>query len=205
VPRFTPIPPTATDTPLPVFAGAGDTDAPLIDTFGDPASGWPISSEDMFGFDYVDGTYEIYNNFFNEDACASRTRDFNNVIIDVDVTHVSGSLSAYGAVTCRKTELDFYALGVNAQGEWFIFRTVNNERELLFRGEDSAILQGEGVTNRLQVKCLGPILSLTVNGTEVVSQLDSFLSRGNFVGLINGTLGDSPAVMRFDNFYARAP
>jgi len=204
VPSLTPLPPTPTATLPPAFIGVGVPGDPLVDTFADPESGWVEEGGSDFGYGYFSGSYLVYNNLDNAEVCASRSRDFTNMIIDVDASKIRGPGSAYFGVTCRKTEIGYYTLAINARGEYFIYRTWNEDRKLLLSGFAPIIRQG-AATNHLTASCIGPTLTLAVNGSQVAQVTNYELGANDFVGLLVGTSGEGGAEIVFDNFHARSP
>ena len=195
-PSLTPIP---TNTPTPGIIGIGFDTGPFRDDFSDPFSGWPVENGSDWGFGYESGGYVMYNNLPNAEVCASRTRSHTDFVIEVDVEKLSGPDSAYFGITCRKIGTNYYTLAITGNGEYNIWKTVGAERELLAEGVHPAINTGND-SNHLFATCIGNVLTLSVNGAEVVSVVDIGPLFGTFVGLILGTAGEPEAVVKFDNF-----
>jgi hypothetical protein len=146
----------------------------------------------------------MYNNLPNAEICASRTRSHSDFIIEVKVTKRSGPNDSYFGVTCRKTGANYFSLTVNGNGEYGIYKTTGELRELLVKGSSNAIRKGNA-TNSLRGSCIGDILALEVNGVEMVSISDPGFKFGSFVGLVVGTQGQGGIDVVFDNFNSFPP
>jgi len=70
-------------------------------------------------------------------------------------------------------------------------------------GTSDYIKSGE-TTNHLRVECVGPTLTLYVNGQKLDSQQDSEYTSGD-VGLIAGTYENAGTDIWFDNFTVTKP
>lgn len=195
-PSLTPVP---TRTPTPGIIGIGVNTGPFRDDFSDPGSGWPTENGSDWGFGYYEGGYRMYNNIGYAEVCASRTRSNTDIVIEVDVTKLSGANNAYFGVTCRKTGPNYYSLTINGNGEYNILKTTGGIPELLTSGENGAIRKGNQ-TNKLVASCIGNVLTLTVNGVEVVSHTDVGPLFGTFIGLVLGTTSEPGVEVKFDNF-----
>lgn len=195
-PSLTPVP---TNTPTPGIIGIGVNSGPFRDDFSDPNSGWPVENGSDWGFGYFEGGYRMYNNIGYAEVCASRTRSHTDFVIEVDVTKLSGANNAYFGVTCRKTGPNYYSLAINGNGEYNILKTTGGIPDLLISGENGAIRKGNQ-TNRLVASCIGNVLTLSVNGVEVVSYTDVGPLFGNFIGLVLGTTTEPGVEVKFDNF-----
>lgn len=196
-PSLTPIP---TNTPTPGIIGIGFDTGPFRDDFSDPNSGWPVEGGDDWGFGYYEGGYRMYNNIGYAEVCASRTRSHTDFVIEVDVTKLSGADNAYFGVTCRKTGPNYYSLTISGDGSYTILRTTGGVPDVLISGESGAIRKGNQ-TNKLVASCIGNVLSLTVNGVEVVTYTDTGGPLfGGFIGLVLGTTSEPGVEVKFDNF-----
>jgi hypothetical protein len=69
--------------------------------------------------------------------------------------------------------------------------------------QSDLIAQG-AVTNHIRFDCIGPTLTLFVNGTQVDQQTDSEYTTGN-VGLVAGSFTTAGTDILFDNFIVYKP
>jgi len=188
-----------TRTPTPGIIGIGLDTGPFRDDFSDPTSGWASDDGEQWGFGYFDGGYRMYNNHPFAEVCSSRTRFHTDVVISVDVEKLSGPNSAYYGISCRKTGNNYYTLGINGNNGYVIYKSTGGKRALITSGESAAIRAGNQ-SNSLVATCIGNVLTLTVNGVEVVSVVDVGPLFGSMIGLVVGTVGEPEIVVLFDNF-----
>jgi hypothetical protein len=195
-PSLTPVPSL---TPTPAIIGLGTNSGPFRDDFSDPFSGWPTSTGADWGFGYEGEVYEMYNNLPSAEVCSSRTRWHTDYVVEVDAAKIAGPDNAYFGVSCRKSGDSFYTLGIRGNGEYAIYKTTGSTRKLVAGGVSAAVRQGNA-TNRLSASCVGSVLTLWVNGTQVVSVLDIGPQFGSFIGLVIGTINEGGLIVHFDNF-----
>jgi hypothetical protein len=200
-PSLTPIP---TNTPTPGIEGLGETTGVFRDDFSDPLSGWPVGDTGDYSFGYSGGGYLITNNIPNAEVCASRTRGHTDFVIEAVARKISGPNDAYFGVTCRKTGNNYYTLGITGNGDYVIYQTTAGLRERLIQGPSSAIKKGDA-TNELVASCIGDVLTLEVNGVQVVSIVHEGPKIGSFVGLVVGTMNTPGVEVLFDNFNSHPP
>ncbi len=201
VPSLTPIP---SKTFTPAVIGLGFSELPFRDDFSSEQSGWPEEAGEDWGYGYLNDNYQMYNNIPFAEVCSSRQRSHVDATIKVRVTKISGPNDAYFGVTCRKTGANYYALTINGNGEYGIYKTIGGLSDQLIGGFHGAIKRGNA-TNDLEATCNGSILTLRVNGIEVVEVLDPGFQFGTFLGLIVGTKAGSEIEVVFDNFDAFEP
>ncbi|MFQ5615659.1 MAG: hypothetical protein ACE5GO_04265 [Anaerolineales bacterium] len=146
----------------------------------------------------------MYSNIPYAEVCASRTRSHTDFVVTVKATKNSGPNDAYFGVTCRKTGPNYFSLAINGNGEYRVYRSIGNVRELLVSGASKAIKKGN-VTNSLRASCIGSVLTLEVNNREVVQVLDPYNQFGYFVGLVVGTDAEVGINVTFDNFDSFPP
>jgi hypothetical protein len=95
----------------------------------------------------------------------------------------------------------YYVLEVGDKGEVGIWRRDANQWVDVLPWQHADAVHSGTATNELTVSAIGTQLSLSVNGTQVVTQTDTNLSSGR-VGLLAGGDGNQVAV---DHFTVQTP
>ena len=214
-PSSTPFPtntlfPTLTKIPsltfTPAVVGLGGDELPVRDDFSDPNSGWVTGSacEGTFDYDTSNQTYRMTNGRPYCPLCVSLGKLHSDVTIQVTLTKNGGSDDAFFGITCRKTGPNYFAFMINGNREYIIMRVVGGEEVVDAIGTSGAIRGGDA-TNRLLATCNGSVYSLQVNGVEVDSVVDPYLTFGYYLGMILETQAGVPADVSYDNFQAAAP
>jgi hypothetical protein len=201
VPSLTPVP---SKTFTPGVIGLGFSELPFRDDFTSDLSGWPVERNEEWGYGYLSAKYQMYNNISYAEVCSSRQRSHIDVTIRVKATKVSGPNEAYFGVTCRKTGPNYFSLTINGNGDYGIYKTTGGISERLIGGFHGAINRGNA-TNQLEATCSGSILTLKVNGIEVIEVLDPGFQFGTFLGLVLGTHAGNEVEVIFDNFDSFEP
>jgi hypothetical protein len=178
------------------------------DDFSDPSSGWDRVNQPEGITDYEDGAYRIFVNTINTDIWANPGLDFGDVRLQVEATKVGGNDNNDFGVICRYQNADnYYFFILSSDGYYGIGKVKDGVQQLI--GVDAmppseAINQGDA-TNRLQVDCIGPKLSLFANDEFLAQYEDPDFTSGD-VGLIAGTSPEAPGTdVFFDNFQVLKP
>jgi hypothetical protein len=203
VPSLTPIP-TLTFTPAVVNVG-GD-ELPVRDDFSDPATGWVEGSacEGVYGYDTANATYRMVNGQPYCPLCVSLGKDHTNVVIQINVNKNSGPDDAFFGVTCRKGGPNYFAMMINGNQEYIIKRVIGGIEVTDAFGTSGAI-RGGNASNKIVATCNGEVYSLQVNGVEVASVIDPYITYGFMLGMILQTQVGIPVDVSYDNFSASAP
>lgn len=190
---------------LEYFGSSGE--ALFSDDFFQPNSGWRRASDEHGSANYLNGYYQIAVNTAKYQVWASPKLTFVDAIIEVDAVKAAGNDDNLFGITCRmKTNQEFYAFLVSADGYYGIYKHTNEKFQLLGQNAMSpteAILQGNQM-NHLRADCIGNTLSLSVNGVKVAETQDDQFTVGD-VGLIAGALSDPGVDVHFDNFTVFKP
>jgi hypothetical protein len=178
------------------------------DDFSTTDKKWDQVTEDTRSTDYYNGAYRILVNDTNSDAWANpRNESFTDVQIEVDATKNSGPDDNDFGIICRYIDIDqFYYTVISSDGYYGIMKMtsdggspIGNENLL----ESNKITQG-AATNHIRFDCVGPTLTLYVNGSLVDQQTDASYTTGN-VGLLAGTFDTIGTDIIFDNFIVYKP
>jgi hypothetical protein len=198
---------------LAVLACGGEAAEPLPenilfqDDFSDTSSGWDRVNVSEGITDYVDGQYRIFVNTTGTDVWANPGLSFTDVIVEVDAAKMTGPDDNDFGLICRSQDVEnFYQFIISSDGYYGIAKVVGGTQELIGETDllpDDAIKQGN-VTNRIQAKCIGSKLTLSVNGTQVASFDDTAFTSGD-VGLFAGTFSEAGTDVHFDNFVVMKP
>ncbi|GAB4581657.1 MAG: hypothetical protein Fur0022_44060 [Anaerolineales bacterium] len=202
-PSLTPIP---TFTFTPAVVNVGGDELPVRDDFSDPNSGWVEGSacEGSYGYDTANATYRMTNNLNYCPLCVSLGKSHSDVVLQVTVNKNGGADDAFFGVTCRKSGPNYFAFMINGNQEYIIKRVVGGEEVIDAFGTSGAI-RGGNSSNRITATCNGDVYSLQVNGVEVASVVDPYITFGFYLGMILQTQAGIPADVSYDNFSATAP
>ncbi len=172
-----------------------------------PPRTWFQTEEDNFTIDYLNGTYRIINDFTNSFVSSIRTFDQADVHVATHARYRSGPQTTYFGPVCRWQDVNnYYAFGINAQGNYGIIRIVDGQVTFLARGTDdqgaNGVLNPAQQTNRIGGSCLGDVLTLFVNGHALLQVQDQTFEDGN-VGVMSLTQPTPGTEVHFDLFTLR--
>ena len=172
------------------------------DTFSDDSGGWNTWTDNNSIVDYNSGGLRFYINEKDYNFWSRPQNDFQDVMVEVLATRVSGTDDNHFGVICHYENRDnYYALVISSDGYYGIIKVLQGSYHLLNDHTlqySEAIKQG-GETNHIQALCSGSELTLTVNGEELASVQDSDISSGG-VGLITASYETPGVDILFDNF-----
>ena len=178
------------------------------DDFSNTSKKWDRITESDRSTDYYNNAYRMIVNAADSHVWANpKADDFTDTRIEVDATKNGGPDNNDFGIMCRYTEAgEFYYGVVSSDGFYGIYKVTSAGGESL--GNDS-MLESDSITrgartNHIRFDCVGPTLSLYVNGKLVDEQTDATLTTGN-VGLMAGTYEASGTDILFDNFTVYKP
>lgn len=130
----------------------------------------------------VDG-YHVMNGY----VCFAPLQKVFDVDVYVQVKQVSGSDTPFFGIVFRGYDnANFYAMGVNGNGDWGAFVCVNSSCNRLAGYErNAAVLKGAGATNALEALVSGTHFTFIINGVKVGEADDNSVGNG-IVGLYAG-------------------
>lgn len=168
-------------------------------------SNWYTEQNNRFSLEQVDDGYKIVINILNAPIWSIREQSFEDVIVEVDTTRLSGAKSGYSGLVCRHQDGEnYYALVVSSDGTYGIAKMEDGEFEFIEEGSDSSGVIKSGAANRVRAECIGENLSLFANGQLLLQVTDDDFASGT-VGLLAGTRLDGAIEMFFDNFAIYTP
>ncbi|HLF26593.1 MAG TPA: tetratricopeptide repeat protein [Anaerolineae bacterium] len=174
--------------------------------FSDPTSGWSSYVDADYTTDYFDGGYRINVTTDNYTVWSHPGLTFSDAQIEVDAARIGGPATGEYGIVCRYQDGDnFYVLKVTGDGYYGITLRQNGEWIPLVDWQTSdAILQGEGVVNRIRADCSGSQLALYVNEQLLAETQDTEFTSGD-IGLLAGTFEEVGVDVQFDNLVVRQP
>ncbi len=180
----------------------------VADDFSPPNPGWAR-------FDTQDSAvYALAGELFLEDRGGGTSvyspligYDDADVLIDVDVRHVQGSVNNWMGVFCRQQDEDnYYLLAISADGYYLLLRVVNGEETALVGPEYSDVIHEGKAENALRARCQGSTLTLWVNDQRLATYSDGALrDPGNVALFADAVQRGDIVVVAFDNFVLAKP
>lgn len=190
--------------------GPGGADVLFQDDFSSTSSGWDRDEWENGLTDYANDAYHIYVKQPQYDIWALVNKSLpGDVKIEVDAAKTSGPDVNLFGVICRYTEntdaqtFDFYYLVTGSDGYAAIILIDDSQSNLLNETFTTDVVNPDS-SNHISAVCNGGNLSLSVNGTQVLSAEDSTLTTGD-VGLVAGTFDEPNVDISFDNFVVTQP
>jgi hypothetical protein len=166
---------------------------------------WPKDDRDNFAYGITDGRFRILVKSGFVDVWTVREREFTDVRLEVDLSRGSGPEDGYAGLVCRfQDNGNYYAMVVDGQRGYRIFKKMGGVSEDLGQpGESSGILTGDS-SNRLRVDCVEDTITFFINGERFLEIRDESFSAGR-VGLIGGTKETPGLELFFDDFLIANP
>lgn len=178
------------------------------DDFSNPNSGWPVIHEADYQDEYYNNAYRMVENLDNTTSWAyPGDHSFTDVSTRVEATKNGGPDENDMGVMCRYQDDDHFYFGlITSDGYYGIIKMTNGEFTVIGGEylETSDLINLGDATNLIRFDCIGDVLTLYVNGTQVDQQIDADYTQGN-VGLIIGTYDTPGADILFDNFSVQQP
>ncbi len=176
------------------------------DEFANPASGWPVASEQNYKLGYhPQSFFHLELTTPNDTLISTRELDFASYLAEtealVDHTGTQGGTFHYGLVV-RRTADDYYAFTIAPRAKtWRAVISSAGTATVLAEGSDDSIQAGKGV-NRLQVEANGPNFAFMINGRRVTQFTDVTLATGE-VGFILQNVDDTLVHVHYNSLTLR--
>lgn len=193
----------------PLGTQTASANAPMLlyeDDFTDPTSGWEVSSQGGLK-DYYQGTYHIKINDPNIFSWSVIQQTYGDVSIQVEVAFTGAAEMAEMGLICRmQNNQDFYFFMLRSDGAFAVFKMYQgNEIFIGMEGYQFSDAIHTGLnTNEIGAECKGQELSLSANGTHLITVEDSSYQVGD-VGVIAGAFDQTDVNVYFDNFSVMQP
>jgi hypothetical protein len=132
---------------------------------------------------------------------------YSDVVVNVQVRHVQGSVNNWMGVLCRhQDEENYYMLAVSADGYYLILSVVDGVATPLTGPKYSEVIRSGKAENTLRAQCNGTTFSLWVNDELLTTQSDGTLTEAGTVALFADAVQRGEIVVAaFDNFVMAAP
>ncbi len=179
----------------------------LFDTFAPPDARWAL-------FDNEDGAaYALGGEFYLEDRGRGMAvyapmvgTQFKDVAVDVEVRHVDGSFDNWMGIICRlQDEANYYFLGISADRYYVILTVKDGVMEALAGPTHSSAILPAPAVNRLQVRCQGGALSLSINNQVLIVRTDTALTTGELALMADAVTPGEMTTVAFDNLVVYKP
>jgi S1-C subfamily serine protease len=173
------------------------------DDFSDPGSGWEEFSDEDGSAGYVNGKYQIEVTSGNMVRWGVSKNSFDDITMNakIRVNHETGE-GDFGFLCRYVDEQNFYALEISEDGYAAIWKLLNGEVVVLVDWEFVGGFSGSSYN--VSASCIGEILSISLDGTELVSARDGDFSSGD-IGLVAGTNSVENLLVTFDDLVIRTP
>jgi len=204
LPTPTPMPTEAPSEPPPPTPTVPNWPLVLADDFDDPSSGFGESTTDDYRSFYEGGRYNI--EILREDRVAWSSRgSLADFIVELDVTS-HGEVGGAG-ILFRNQEggRQFYLFAVDVDGRYWLRMLTSDGWQLIRDWQESPHIRTGAATNHLQVDCVGPQISLYVNGQYLETVQDTACAEGGIGMLVGTSVGESYARFSFENLRVYAP
>ena len=177
------------------------------DNFSNPNSGWDTWNQNGSLVAYQDGGLRILVNAIQYDYWSRPGVHFNDSRAEVDTRKLAGPDDNDYGILCRyRDQNNYYAFLISSDGYDGIVKMRDGKYTIVSGNSlqySDAVQKGQN-SNHLRAECIGPQLTLTVNGQQVAQAQDADFSAGE-IGLTAGAY-DKPGVdIRFDNFVVYKP
>lgn len=135
---------------------------------------------------------------------------YDDVVITVDTEQLEGpDDNAYGVVCRYQNEENFYVFLISGDGYYSIGKYQAGAEEVLYLTEGGQFVQSDVINqgearNTLEISCVGPELSLAVNGLPLVTVTDPTFVTGD-IGLAASTLQPGTLRIAFDDVRVAQP
>ncbi|MGQ9710844.1 MAG: hypothetical protein ACUVXE_10305 [Anaerolineae bacterium] len=188
--------------------GGGKSGVLFQDEFSNPKSGWEVAEYDTGKVGYGDGHYYVISYGDGNTMWGVANRSFDNLVIDVDATSVSGPANNnndYGVIcrTDQENGVGYYML-ISSDGYYAIVKATDAGFEWLVDFTESDAIRQGNATNHIRAVCNGRKLSLYVNGQLLGEAEDSEFSSGD-IALTATSYESEAAEIWFDNLTVTAP
>jgi hypothetical protein len=134
-------------------------------------------------------------------------KNWENVVIEVDATIVSGVAESDHGVLCRLNDKgQFYMFTISGDGQYAVWRRNGiNDFTKMTENTYSNSIHPQGQTNHIKAVCNDVTLAFYVNGVKLIQINTGKDILSGDVGLIVGTRSSGDLVVRYDNFKVTSP
>ncbi len=195
--------------PSPAASPVSSSDAVILtDEFSPPNAAWARFDTEENAV-YVQGG-ELYLEDRGKGVAVYAPlsgKAYDDVVVDVQVRHVQGTVNDWMGVICRQQdEENYYLLAISADGFYLILRVEDGTNTALAGPKINDVINQGKAKNDIMARCQGNSLSLRVNGAFVVARTDTALSAPGQVALFADAVeSGETATIAFDDFKLSTP
>lgn len=177
---------------------------------GSKECGWLLFNGRGITEEIANDSLTISNSLAGEFAWTNADRSFDDLIINVQVSQVSGpDDNAYGLICRYQNEENFYVFLISGDGHYAIGKYQSGSPQVQYlTGEGKYVFSeaiNQGVAkNDIRASCIGSELSIAVNGIPLETVSDPTFVTGD-VGLGVSPFQPGTAVIEFDSIRVIAP
>ncbi len=189
--------------PTPVPAGT----ILFADDFSTVPSGWGTWDRKGGLVTYEQGGLRILINQANFDFWSVAGKQFQDAVLEVDVTRLAGTTDNDFGLICRyQDNRNFYMFLVSNDGYYGIAKLKEDQHSLigLKQLQYSDQIKPDTNSHHLRAGCVGSVLDLWVDGQKLLEVQDGDFSTGD-VGVLAGAYSNLGVDVLFDNFKVRQP
>jgi hypothetical protein len=203
--------PAATPTPPPATVVAGPPAVGTVllsDSFDDPGAGrLPRTSPDAARYErgYAEGEYVLAKVDPQWEGAAPVTLPgtYGNASLAVDARIVGDPAGTAVRLFCRLQDgTGFNAYGMSLlppEGALRLYRYNDGRPTPLTEWQESTAIRRGNETNRIELSCAGPVISATVNGTQVALVADPAYREGRMLIQAGRSTATGSVQARLDN------
>ncbi len=175
--------------------------------FSAPNAGWAIFETDTGAAEVRDGQMFLEDRGKGTAAYTTLVgKSWKDIVIQVNVRQVEGTVNNWMGVTCRQSgEQDYYLFAISADGYYLILKQEDGIADTLIPPTYNDAIQTGRTVNRLEVRCQGSTLSMTVNGRLLVSRADNTFSQGGISLVADAVEVGSTTTVAFDRLTISTP
>ncbi|MEO8357983.1 MAG: hypothetical protein ABI621_18920 [Chloroflexota bacterium] len=173
--------------------------------FDDNTTGWDRVANENGIMDYDGGGYRILVQQPDFNLWSTPEKDYRDVRLEVDVARVNGPMENRAGLMCRYQNGDYYFFIISNDGYYAIGKFIGGQTLLLGLAamQPSEFIQTDAV-NHLRADCIGDMLALYVNYSQVSAVQDSDFPSGD-VGVLAGAFSQPGTDVLFDHFVVIQP
>lgn len=169
----------------------------------DSTEAWTVYNTDGLFMDIVENSFQAELGWPGHFAWSSNHQDYENTILEVDITWLSDYEQGIVGIICRGQENGngYYVL-ISYDGNFSIRRGGQYTDDALRKWQGHRDIPRDGSPIRMRVICIDDYLGLYINGEYIDGAVDSRFNRGS-IGLVLGlppnTNGNDIVAVQFDN------
>ncbi len=181
-------------------SGPALTALPYTDDFGNPQSGWTISSDLSGDVKYDAGRLRILVKNENFTIWSTANKLFKDAVYEVDAQPVGGPTdNGFGVLFRVKDRQNFYHFEISSDGYWRAGLMKDGKWQNWADWLQHPAIKADGTPNRIKITMKGDKIDYFVNDTLITSRTDADFPSGD-VGVFALTVIDNAGTdVAFDN------